>query len=148
MRHQNLALTLLISGACAATEEAPGMQNFVSIAKGVNSGITTPGAHAARDADQWQALWAEHARIQVPAPPPPQVDFERNTVVFVSAGSRPTGGYALAVERAEVYQGKLSISARESAPQPGSMLTQALTAPFEIVLVPRTALPVEAWIRH
>jgi hypothetical protein len=120
--------------------------SFVSLERGVQSGITTSGARTARDESEWRSLWADHARISVPPPALPAVDFDVHTAVLVSLGTRATGGYSLTVEGARVEGEQLVLDARETAPPEGSILTQALTAPYEIVLVPRTTLPIDARI--
>lgn len=118
--------------------------NLVSLERGVQSGITTAGARTARTESEWSSLWADHASIYLPPPTLPAVDFGVHTAVFVSLGTRATGGYSLTVEDARVEGGQLVLDARETAPPAGAILTQALTAPYEIVLVPRTTLPIDA----
>jgi hypothetical protein len=41
-----------------------------------------------------------------------------------------------------VQEGKLVVDYRESKPPPGAMVTDALTAPWVIAIVPRSDLPV------
>jgi len=88
-----------------------------------------------QDADTWQSVWARATRRQATAPPLPAVDFERQTLLLVSAGRMRTGdeihvdsigtrgGRRLAVVR--------TIVQCQTVPAPAY--------PLEIVRVPRAA---------
>jgi len=143
-----LLLALLLPLAACTSLESEESESFLSLERGTQSGISEPGAHIARDAVALRALWAEHGRSMMPSPTPPSVDFGKYLLVFVSAGSRPTAGYSLRVERVHVEQGTLFIEARESSPGKGTLQAQVLTSPYEVVLLPRTAMPVQSRIRH
>ena len=62
-------------------------------------------------------------------------------VVFVAMGQRFSGGFAIEVEKALTANGHLEISVRGAVPAPGAIQSQVLTAPFDIVIVPRSELP-------
>jgi cytochrome b subunit of formate dehydrogenase len=139
---------LLPLAACATAPVEPADSQFISLSKGTLSGITTPGVHVAGDAVSWKALWADHARVLMPAPALPSVDFARHVVVFAAGGSRPSAGYALSVQRVHPEDGKLVVEARESAPGTGTLQAQVVTNPYEIVLVPRTKLELVLRVLH
>lgn len=144
-----LLLTMLLPlAACASAPVEPVDTQFISLSKGTLSGITLPGAHVARDAASWKALWAEHARAQMPAPALPAVDFSSYVVVFAAGGSRPSAGYALSVQRVHPEDGKLVVEARENAPAAGSLQAQVVSCPYEIVLVPRTGSELVLRVMH
>lgn len=140
--------SFLSVAACATAPVEPADSQFISLSKGTLSGITAPGVHVAGDAASWKALWDDHARVLMPAPALPSVDFARHVVVFAAGGSRPSAGYALAIERVHPEEGKLVVEARESAPGTGSLQAQVVTNPYEIVLVPRTKLPLVLRVLH
>jgi hypothetical protein len=89
----------------------------------------------ARTPDEWQALWRRHA----PGRPAPTLDFNRDMVVAVFLGSRPSGGYAAEITSTAIENGVLVVRWRESAPAPGQMAAQVVTAPSHIATVPRHA---------
>ncbi|MFW5800712.1 MAG: protease complex subunit PrcB family protein [Spirochaeta sp.] len=64
-----------------------------------------------------------------------QLDFDEAAVVAVFAGERPTGGYQLHLERVIRTPSSISLHIRESKPDPGDMVTQALTYPSLIMVV-------------
>jgi hypothetical protein len=72
-----------------------------------------------------------------PAPDPPRVEFEREMLIVVALGERPTGGYGIVVDSAETRPDGLFVTVRTIAPGKGCMLTQALTQPVDIARVPR-----------
>ena len=140
--------SLLPLAACATAPVDPPDTQFISLAKGTLSGIGLPGAHVARDAASWKALWADHARVLMPAPALPAVDFSSYVVVIAAGGSRPSAGYALSVQRVHPEDGKLVVDARESAPAAGSLQAQVVSSPYEIVLVPRTGSELVLRVLH
>jgi len=106
------------------------------LAHGTTSAIPTQRLAVARDAAAWRALWAEHCANLFPPPPPPEVDFSTHMVVAVFLGTRTSGGYEVAIDECAREGARLVVRARESRPEAGAMLTAALTAPYEFVLVP------------
>lgn len=72
---------------------------------------------------------------------PPPIDFATNAVLAVFAGAQPTTGYAIRVAKVQDAGTRL-VSITLAAPAEGCPVGQALTAPYEIVAVPATALPL------
>lgn len=141
------ALFILGLAACQSTNE-PAPVGFVSMERGLQTGLQSAGIRVAVTQDDWSALWREHARVQIPAPALPSVDFARYRVAMVLAGPRPSGGYSIAVERVQFTGDKLLVEARERTPAPGSIQTLAMTSPYEVVLLPRGAEQVDLVVRH
>jgi len=147
MRTTLPALLVLGMSACCSTPEST-QAGFVSLERGVQSGLGSAGIRVAEVQDDWSALWSEHARLQLPQRAAPAVDFGRYRAAIVLAGPRPSGGYSIAVERVQFTGGKLVVEARERTPAAGSMQTMAMTAPFEVVLLPRGQEQVDLVVRH
>ncbi|MEO1698199.1 MAG: protease complex subunit PrcB family protein [Planctomycetota bacterium] len=115
---------------------APTPLAFERVASGPQSAIRTEGLRPAYDTAGLDALWAEHGKLQLPAPPAPAVELGGRAAFGVFLGNRPTGGYAVEVVRVlRRADGTLVVEAVERTPAPGSMNTQAVTAPFELVAV-------------
>ncbi|HEY5602571.1 MAG TPA: protease complex subunit PrcB family protein [Gammaproteobacteria bacterium] len=97
---------------------------------------------------QWIASQAQFATLFQatqshmisPAPPPaPAVDFSQFGVVLLSMGQQRSGGYAikLAQEELSMHQDFAEIAVYWQEPQPGMMVTQAITHPCIFLRVPR-----------
>lgn len=97
------------------------------------SGIDRPEQVIARTADQFQSLWQRHA----PGRPAPSVNFASQMVLAVFLGSRPSGGYEVAITEVRAEAGALVVRWTERRPAPGQMAAQVLTAPSHFVTVPR-----------
>jgi hypothetical protein len=106
-----------------------------TIDQGPTSAIDSPREVVVRTAAEWQALWREHA----PERQAPEVDFSRSMVVGVFLGSRPSAGYGVTIQEPEQAGDGLVVRYRESRPAPGAMTAQIMTAPFQLVAVPRAA---------
>jgi hypothetical protein len=83
---------------------------------------------------EFTALWQE-----LLSGDPPAVDFERDGVIAVFMGERPTGGHAIRVERVARGADGLLVEVVLQTPSPECMTTQAVTRPYQTVLVPHTA---------
>jgi PrcB C-terminal len=94
-----------------------------------------------RTEGDWAAVW-KTLGAALPSLPMPAVDFGREMVLVVSAGSRPTGGWSITIEAVERAGDALHVSILESSPGRFCLTTQMLTHPAAAVAVPRLAGPV------
>ncbi len=134
---------VFVGGIAAA--QTPSEVPFTTIAAGKISGVRTPTQIVVRDVAAWRSLWVRHAGSGVV---PPAVDFNREMVIAFYAGAQPQS-VVLAIhrivrepERLVVYY---MLAATRPLPQPeeGSTIT-----PFQIVRLPRVALPVAVVLRR
>jgi hypothetical protein len=116
---------------------------FESVAKDRASGIVTPRQVVIKDQAAWQALWAEHGKSRIPAPPLPAVDFSRQMLVGVFAGHKPDGCHSAGIVRVASNDGKLVVEYEESGRGPGVFCAAVLTQPMHIVAVERLDAPVQ-----
>ena len=122
--------------AMAATKGLSANQVSIhSLERGFQSGIHEPLQIVVRAPAEWKALWQRHASTQSKVPPAPTVDFNKEIVVGVFLGDKPTGGYQVEILRAERSDGTLLIYFDEQAPGTGAMVIQVITQPFHIVRV-------------
>jgi len=84
-----------------------------------------------RDANGWAQFWSELGVGEQPA-----VDFNRDVVIAVAAGQRPTGGYEIVIDRVAQSGGQLTVEVVERTPGPNCMTTASLTQPVDVVVVP------------
>lgn len=68
------------------------------------------------------------------------------SVVALFAGSRPSGGYHVQVERTVASNDLLRVSYRVVAPDPNLIVTQALTSPYAVLLVDGTFPRLQATV--
>ena len=143
------ALAILLLAACgtrpspsAAFSQEPTAVTIEVLVAESYSGITDSRRLVIRDAATWQAVWKEIVGARTPAPQPPGVDFDQNMVILAAMGQRGTGGYAIRIDEVAVEDGQLNVVVRETAPGPGCMTIQALTAPVTAVRVTRSEEPV------
>jgi len=133
-----VGLALVVGVACRSCKEAPaGPLMLRSLTSSAQSGVQEQRVVVARDAAAWSQAWRDHGGLQLPAPEPPAVDFEREMVVAVFLGQRGSGGYGVTIEAIERTATGLLVKARESRPDPDTLVTMALTAPMHAVAVER-----------
>lgn len=104
---------------------------------GAQSSATTATQRVLRDHAEWNAFWP-----QVRQTPPRTFDPAREMAVAVFLGERRTGGYTVRIVGATPQDGQLVVTYQESVPPAGTMVTQALTYPWTLAVLPRSTLPV------
>jgi len=109
---------------------------------GSGSGIKNRVLQAIKDEKEWRDLWNYHTRDQQPKPEVPGVDFNRNMVIALFAGERPTGGYSIRISRIKQASLQLQVFYQETAPQKKSRVIQAFTQPFHMRVIEKSAMPV------
>jgi hypothetical protein len=125
---------LALAGLVAALMQ-PVVPPLRTIDGGPSSQIHIERLAVARDEGEWARLWMEHA----PARPRPSIDFAKEAVVGVFAGVRPTAGYSVEIVGYREAAGAIVVLYRESAPAPGTLAAQVLTAPYAIATIPHPA---------
>ena len=101
------------------------------IGQWTRSGIGESRRLVIRDANTWAQFWSE-----LGVGDRPSVDFNRDVVVAVAAGQRPTGGYEIAIDRVTQSDGQLTVEVVERTPGPNCMTTASLTQPVDVVVLP------------
>ena len=67
----------------------------------------------------------------------PTIDWDKQMVIVVTAGAKPTGGYSVDVTSLAVKDKTLTVHWKLKSPAPGSFVTQAFTHPAQAVLTER-----------
>jgi hypothetical protein len=98
-----------------------------------------------RDRDAWLDVWK---RIYSPGPghgpypelpPLPEIDFSREMVVVAAMGRRPSTSYAIIIDGAyERNDYRLEVVVRSVENRRGCMAMTMMTAPIDIVRLPKT----------
>jgi hypothetical protein len=147
-RHATVAGLVLAASAllAACTSAGPGdpadaEHPLETVLAAAYSGLAEPRREVVRDEAGWARLWAEiHAGVD-PAPPRPLVDFARDMLIAVAAGTRPSGGFSIKVRRVATRGETLEVAVLETCPAPGAMVSMGLSQPVEVVRVPRLVQP-------
>lgn len=106
------------------------------------SGLNDPVRTVVRDSAEWDALWQAITRPFYPAPPLPQVDFDRDMVVVAALGARPSSGYDIVIEAARQDTSSIEIALRTSSPAAGCPVSAAITQPVDLATIPASPRPV------
>ncbi len=146
----SLVLSCLLLAACSGGPKPANQPQAVVfdasqiavIAQGTQSGLHGELNFVARDAQEWNAIWKQHASLQLPPPIAPGVDWSKVMVVGVVRGPRPSAGYAVAFESARQDLDRMVVQFRETQPAPGAPTATVVTRPFCFVTVPRGASEV------
>lgn len=132
-------------GGCASSDVAgykPGAPLARQVTQSAHCGLTGPGLAYVATSKQLQQLLelpAQNMAVQQLR----QVNLEREHLLFVTLGEKPTGGFSvsLASASAENTKSVLQLTVAVRAPAPEMMTTQAITSPCVVVAVPAIAWP-------
>ena len=126
------------SGPAAATVP------FTALAEGPRSDVSSRVNYLIETQEELDALW----ELLKEPPPPPTVDFNTKVVAAVFAGEVPTTGYAIAVAEVEDVD-KRVVKIELTKPDESCVLAQSVTAPYQIIELPKTSLPfthADTWV--
>ena len=76
---------------------------------------------------------------------PPAADFTREGVLFLVSDQKPTGGYAIAINKVAQEGETLLVDAVVQDPPRGSMNIQVLTTPFVVIAVEKRDVTRVHW---
>jgi len=128
------SVVILASGLQAMNQPStPANAGFRTVERGSQSNIDAARQVVIRSAAEWTSFWRTH-NFDKPAP---QVDFDKEMVLGVFMGSRPTGGYSVKITGVTERDGSLVVTYSQTSPRPGAMTAQVLTFPYHLVAVPK-----------
>lgn len=84
----------------------------------------------------WRRAYGENG------PSRPAINFEREEILAVFDGEHGSGGYDIAVSSVVDTDAARTVTIVHTVPDESCMTTQAITSPFELVVVRTSALPI------
>ena len=100
---------------------------------GNTSAIEDTLATSLRDAQSWSTFWKHHKSCEIPTPPLPEVDFEKEIVIIYVLGEKPRGSTWVHIESVEDDGKALNVAvATRSSTGPS---TTVMCNPFTIIKV-------------
>lgn len=138
-------VSVLLFAGCAATvsrsETSEGAPLARQVTQSDHCGLTAPGVVYVERYDQLERLSrlpAQNLALDALA----NVDFEREHLVLVGLGQKPTGGYGVTLDSSAINDDVLELAVNVRQPSAGVMVTQALTTPCAVI-----AVTPDAWDR-
>lgn len=141
----SLLLVTTFSGMTACASSSSEMGNGDAASARVEVNVLYAGMQCGREEADAQASWAsnaielQHLYDKFPQEVVPTIDFDRERVVLVEMGLRPTLGYRLALvsSKAKVEQGIAEVLLEWIAPGRDMMVGQMLTSPCLLLKLER-----------
>ena len=137
--------SLTVIGSCSAAPPA-GIQtvSYTTIDQGFQSGVRERKSLVIESAEEWKNLLQNHRMPHDSVKSGAPINFDREMVVAVFMGEKPSGGYGIAITgiAADYEKQQLRITIRERNPPPDVVSTQALTQPYHIIKLAKIDLPI------
>lgn len=118
-----LSVFLVANGVFAQSKK----ENFKVLSAGSQSNVEKPFIFVARDAKTYEFLKAMVDDL----PNADRINFDQNAVVAAFAGTKPTGGYEVRINKTSQTNMIELVT-----PPKGAMVTQIITQPYKIVEIP------------
>ncbi len=116
--------------------------NFLTVSKGINSGIETAEYRVIQDNSEWANLWNLTQQIYLTKDPLPQVDFSEKMIIAVSMGTCPSSGYGIEIK--EILDTGLTtvVKVQKAYPSEGYVYFTMMTSPYHIIEIAKTSKPI------
>ena len=108
----------------------------------LNGGVLEPLRLVIRERAEFDELWKRLHRFGSYKPPLPEVDFSREMIIVAAMGQQPTSGYAIIIDGACEVNNQLEVLVRSANFLKCGGQYMVVTAPVDIVRLPKTDLPV------
>jgi hypothetical protein len=131
-----LAVGLILLGVTSGAEAESLSLNNLQQWQGGQSQQITPTTSIINDSAGWQNLWARIGK------PQPQPEVSEHTPVAVFAGRKPTSGYQVKFTEVDYETDQTLVRYKISAPRFDEMVSQVITAPYAVLMVPNRDVPI------
>ena len=132
----------------SAYQAPPEQLLWETLASGTRAtGFSTASFRLVHDEAELNRLWSRFYGAQLTIPAAPRLNFERETVIAVMLGDKPSGGFDVEVIRVFEEQNELYVDVKITEPAEGAVTSQALTSPWSLITVLRGNYRV-AWVRN
>ena len=129
------------SEPAAASAQSPATVSFTTLNTGTRAAqVTARKNYAAGDATGLEKLWA--LAFGANATSTPAINFDKQEVIGIFAGEKPTGGYAIKVTKVEDSATERTIHIALVVPGAKCVTTQSVTSPYTIISLPLSSLPL------
>ena len=105
-------------------------------------GISRRARLVIRDRDEFNELWKELFRFGSDKPALPEVDFAREMIIVAAMGEQPSSGYEIIIDSACEVDNQFVVLVRSTDFLKCGLQLGIVTAPVDIVRLPKTNLPV------
>jgi protease stability complex PrcB-like protein len=126
-----IALLLVLAVSMAQAPEP----TIRTIDKGDQSNIDEARQVVVRSEAEWSRIWTTHGGDRKK----PAVNFDKEMVIGVFMGSRPSAGYTTTIVSTVSKDGKMIVRYEEKMPAKGTLTAQILTSPYHLVAAPKMA---------
>lgn len=120
-----LALSFILTVNFVAAQSS--REDFKVLGQGGQSNVDKPFIFVARNTQTYAQLQTLIQEL----PSANTIDFAKNAVVAAFAGTKPTGGYGVQIKKTS-QTNMIDLT----APPKGAMVTQVITQPYKVVLIP------------
>ncbi|HUP62840.1 MAG TPA: protease complex subunit PrcB family protein [Thermoanaerobaculia bacterium] len=138
------AAFLLLATTCATMSAGPVDIRTITTGAYAFGKPTATAAHAAQDDVTYRRLWTSLVGGGSEAP---AIDFASESVVFLIAGQKNTGGWSVVPRGAKVEDDTLVIDAEIKGPGPDDIVTMAFTSPYAVIAVKAKGYKNVRWDR-
>lgn len=129
---------LYVSGGTGIPGATKGAVSMIVLDQGLDSGtITARKNYRIKSQDELEELWNMVHGTGAPT----TIDFTKKEILAAFDGTHVTGGYEVAISSVVEAEGTRTVSIVRTEPGENCMTTEAISSPFQIVVVDKSEVP-------
>jgi len=105
---------------------------------GPNSGVARQTQSAFKTGSEWLGFLSKYSALKMRNPDLVNVNFEKQMVIAVFSGQKPTAGYSVRIIGQKETGDRLEVYYTETSPAKGTMTAQVITYPYHIRIIEKT----------
>lgn len=125
-----------MSSCSKLNEEFIQFTPFDVIAEGSYSALTEEDSWVIKNENAWNEF-KQQSNIQEEILTP--INFDAHTIIAISQGEQPTGGYSIQVSNIEEFDNELVVHIVTGAPNENDTVTLAFTQPYQVISIEKTS---------
>lgn len=127
--------TMCLLFSCGSTKTPPPGDSYEVIFEGSYGGKEEKSYKVIRSQEELEKIFKQIEIVGSSKAESVDVNFDKHRVVALFMGTRNTGGFSIGVSDVEVQGDTTYVMVKETGPEPGEMVTMALTNPYSIVKI-------------
>ncbi|MEO0469103.1 MAG: protease complex subunit PrcB family protein [Bacteroidota bacterium] len=135
-----ILLALFSCKSSKSTQDTPQSVSFRVLQEGAYCGIEEKRNQLITNEAEWTRFWSAFGSNRIPPPEKPAVDFTDSQVGIALMGMRTSGGYRVSVKEMAQSGSTLDVKLLYESPGPNCAVTEALTYPFVLFVVPKVGI--------
>jgi len=92
---------------------------------------------------EFENFFKSYTNLVLDSIPKPNINFDKEVLIGVFLGQRPTSGYSININKVVIENKKIYVYANEVCPKKGQIVLMVITYPSIFIKIPKYDYPIE-----